>query len=331
MGEHPSGGPTTDDVQIRTFLIADVRGYTLFTSQRGDEAAAKLAAKFADLAKETISARGGSVIELRGDEALAVFSSARQAIRAALDLQARFVEETLADPSLPLPVGIGLDAGEAVAVAGGYRGGALNLAARLCGQAGPGEVLASAEAVHLARKIDGVIYVDRGTVQLKGLEEPVRVIKVIPEGDDPADLLKPVGQPGTRTAEPRQRGGRRTAVIAAIAIVLVAAIAVPALRHRQSVEPLAGNGVQMLDATSHTITGTLAIHGSPGGIASGAGWIWLTDTQAGSLQKVDPRTQAVSRHDPHRRRRGRRRLRRRERVGGCERCRRGRPRRSDDG
>lgn len=293
MGEHPSGGPTTDDVQIRTFLIADVRGYTLFTSQRGDEAAAKLAAKFADLAKETISARGGSVIELRGDEALAVFSSARQAIRAALDLQARFVEETLADPSLPLPVGIGLDAGEAVAVAGGYRGGALNLAARLCGQAGPGEVLASAEVVHLARKIDGVTYIDRGTVQLKGLEDPVRVIKVVPEGADPADLLKPVTQPGSSAAKTRRRGGRRTALIAAVAVALVAAIAVPALRHRQSVEPLVGNGVQMLDATSHTITGTLAIHGSPGGIASGAGWIWLTDTQAGSLQKVDPHTQAV--------------------------------------
>jgi hypothetical protein len=29
-----------------------------------------------------------------------------------------------ADPSLPLGVGTGIDAGEAVAVAGGYRGGA---------------------------------------------------------------------------------------------------------------------------------------------------------------------------------------------------------------
>ncbi|MGZ8566251.1 MAG: ABC transporter substrate-binding protein [Actinomycetota bacterium] len=293
MAEHPAGGPTTDDVQIRTFLIADVRGYTIFTNQRGDEAAAKLAAKFADVAKETIAARGGSVIELRGDEALAVFSSPRQAIRAALDLQARFVEETLADPSFPLPVGIGLDAGEAVAVAGGFRGGALNLAARLCGQAGPGEVLASAEAVHLARKIDGVTYVDRGTVHLKGLEDPVRVIKVIPEGDDPADLLKPVAQPIPSKTPSRQRGGRRAALIAAIAAALVAAIAVPVLRHDQRVEPLAGNGIQLLDAASQAITGTLSIHGSPGGIASGAGSIWLTDTQAGSLLKVDPYTHAV--------------------------------------
>ena len=91
-------GPGTADAQqteIRTFLIADVRGYTLFTQERGDEAAAKLAKKFAELAREGVEGRGGLVTELRGDEALCVFSSPRQAIRAAVDLQQRFVDETL--------------------------------------------------------------------------------------------------------------------------------------------------------------------------------------------------------------------------------------------
>src|SRR5687767_7540158 len=119
----PGGG--VDDARIRTFLIADVRGYTLFTQERGDEAAAKLAAKFADIAREGVEGRNGTLLELRGDEALCVFSSARQAIRAAVELQERFVEATLEEPALPLTVGIGLDAGEAVAVQGGYRGGAL--------------------------------------------------------------------------------------------------------------------------------------------------------------------------------------------------------------
>ena len=125
-GEERSDG--TDGSQIRTFLIADVRGYTVFTQENGDEAAAALAGKFATVARETVEGRGGTVVELRGDEALAVFDSPRQAIRAAIELQRRFVDETVADPTLPLAVGIGLDAGEAVAVQGGYRGGALNLA-----------------------------------------------------------------------------------------------------------------------------------------------------------------------------------------------------------
>ena len=190
MAGHPpdeAGRSTQEDgvgSAIRTFLIADVRGYTLFTQERGDEAAAKLAAKFAGIAREGVERRDGSVIELRGDEALAVFSSARQAIRAALDLQERFVAESIADPDLLLPVGIGLDAGEAVPVETGYRGGALNLAARLCGQAGPGEVLASPEVTHLARRMDGVRYEERGSVQLKGLTEPVPIVRISSEGID---------------------------------------------------------------------------------------------------------------------------------------------------
>src|SRR5206468_9737407 len=93
---------------------------------------------------------------------------------------------------IPLTVGIGLDAGEAVPVEGGYRGGALNLAARLCGQAGPGEVLASQEIVHLARRIDGVRYADRGQVRLKGMSEPVTVVRVSSAEADAAERLRPV-------------------------------------------------------------------------------------------------------------------------------------------
>ena len=87
---------------------------------------------------------GGVLIEVRGDEALSVFTSARQAIRAAVDLQARFAEETDADSRLPLKVGIGIDSGEAVRMPdGSYRGAALNVAARLCGRAHGGEVIVS--------------------------------------------------------------------------------------------------------------------------------------------------------------------------------------------
>jgi WD40 repeat protein/class 3 adenylate cyclase len=176
-----------DASHIRTFLIADVRGYTVFTQENGDEAAAALAGKFATVARATVEGRGGTVVELRGDEALAVFDSPRQAIRAAVELQRRFVDETVADPTLPLAVGIGLDAGEAVAVQGGYRGGALNLAARLCGIAAPAEILASPAVTHLARKVEGVAYVDRGPVSLKGLADPVHVIRLRAEANDAAD------------------------------------------------------------------------------------------------------------------------------------------------
>src|SRR5919199_586150 len=129
--------------QLRTFLIADVRGYTRYTQQRGDEAAAELASAFAELTRAVVSRHDGRLIELRGDEALVVFESARQALAAALALQAEVAER-----ALPRGVGVGLDAGEAVPVGKGYRGGALNMAARLCSLAGPGEGLASEAVVH---------------------------------------------------------------------------------------------------------------------------------------------------------------------------------------
>lgn len=160
--------PEAPAEEIRTFLIADVRGYTSFTHERGDEAAAMLATKFAAVAREGVEAAGGRVLELRGDEALAVFRSPRQALRAAVNLQARFLEETMSEPEIPLGVGIGVDVGEAVPVEGGYRGGALNLAARLCSLAGPGDILASREVVHLARKIEGITYVSRAPRPSKG-------------------------------------------------------------------------------------------------------------------------------------------------------------------
>ena len=187
--------------EIRTFLIADVRGYTVFTQERGDEAAAMLAARFAAIVREHVEARDGSVIELRGDEALAVFGSPRQAIRAAVDLQDRFLQETTKTPALPLPVGIGLDAGEAVPVGNGFRGGALNTAARLCAIAAPGEILGSQSVVHLARTVDGVGYDDRGDVRLKGLADPVHVSAIASARVDVPGQMRSLGvvRPARRT------------------------------------------------------------------------------------------------------------------------------------
>ena len=177
--------PTGD---IHTFLIADIRGYTSFTQQQGDGAAARLAATFADLCRTTVQAYGGSLLELRGDEALCVFRSARAALAAAIALQDAFVARVVDEPETPLLVGIGLDVGEALAVEGGYRGGALNLAARLCSQAGPGEILASRTVVQLAGSQQGVTYSDRGDVRLKGLRDPVPVVRVTGSEDAVARL-----------------------------------------------------------------------------------------------------------------------------------------------
>ncbi|HXJ64223.1 MAG TPA: ABC transporter substrate-binding protein, partial [Actinomycetota bacterium] len=302
---HPESD-APESTEIRAFLIADVRGYTLFTQERGDEAAAKLAAKFARLAREAVEARNGSVIELRGDEALAVFASPRQAIRAAVEMQDRFVDETLDDPSLPLTVGIGLDAGEAVPVEGGYRGGALNQAARLCGQAGPGEVLASREITHLARHVDGVDYADRGDVRMKGLTEPVRVIAVTSTERPAPPRLEPIAAERKAAADaagpgdaPRRRGWvrRHRLLAASIAVVVVAAaVAVPLVLGGGSggLASLPPNSIGRIDPATGHIVGAIGLDLAPGAVTAGDGAVWVANPNDGRITRIDPATGDVA-------------------------------------
>ena len=213
---------TAAQTDIRTFLIADIRGYSRFTDEYGDEAAAKLARKFAELVKEEVQAHGGELVELRGDEALSVFTSARQAIRAAVNLQALFEEETRAESNLPLTVGIGLDSGEAVRLPdGSFRGAALNVAARLCGRAHGGEVLLSEATSRLAGRLAGLHYSDRGRVHLKHIPDPVHIMKVYSELDArPTNrwIVMFFGKPG------RPLGWRLAAAVVLVAAATAAAV-----------------------------------------------------------------------------------------------------------
>jgi len=189
----------TEQTSVRTFVIADIRGYSRYTDEFGDEAAARLAAKFSCLVGDGVEAHGGEVVEIRGDEALAVFTSARQAIRAAVDLQKQFDEETELDHELPLRVGIGVDSGEAVSLDDGtFRGQALNIAARLCGRAHGGEVLVSEATYRLAGRMPGLEFSDRGRVRLKNIEDAIHVLHVHSDQITPSNrwVLMFFGKPG---------------------------------------------------------------------------------------------------------------------------------------
>jgi len=281
----PGQTESIDGVHIRTFLIADVRGYTLFTQERGDEAAAKLAAKFAAISREVVEARGGTLLELRGDEALCVFASTREAIRAAVDLQLRFVEETLEEPELPLTVGIGLDAGEAVPVEGGYRGAALNLAARLCGQARAGEILATREVTHLARRVEGAGYEERVALSFKGISDPVVVVRVVPEGVDPVERLRPYAP----APPPPAKTSRRWVVVGAIAAVLaLVAISIPLLSSGDdNAVDIGTNSVARMNAEDGRLEGATELGQRPGASAIGFGSLWVAQPDSGRVTRLD--------------------------------------------
>ena len=172
--------PPALSAAIHAFLIADIRGYTAYTQRFGDNAAAQLSTRFADIARSVFERWDGRLVEVRGDEVLGVFASARQAVLAAGELHARYEEERLQHPDMPIGIGVGLDLGEAVPVGDGFRGAALNRSARLCSLAGPGETLVSPGIVYVAPQIEGVEFRARGQEQLKGFAEPVPILLAAP-------------------------------------------------------------------------------------------------------------------------------------------------------
>ena len=280
---------TSRDADVHAFLIADVRGYTAFTQERGDEEAGRLAGRFAEVTRSVVEAHRGRVLELRGDEALVVFGSPRSAIRGAVALQQRFVEETIADPSLALTVGIGLDAGEAVPVEGGYRGGALNVAARLCSLARAGEVLASREIVHLALRVDGVRFTERGPSEMKGLDKPVYVVAVRSEERDDALAIAPFVR---STAPPRRRW---KAVAAVVALAVAAALtAVPIVgRDADANSEIAPNSIGVLDPESGDVAATVELEYRPGSIAASPDAVWVANPDVGTVSRLDPSEQDI--------------------------------------
>jgi YVTN family beta-propeller protein len=231
-------------------------------------------------------------VELRGDEALCVFGSARQALRTAVDLQQRFAEASSDD--LPLRVGIGIDSGEAVAVGEGFRGGALNLAARLCSVAGPGEVLTSEGVVHLARHVEGLAYRERSKMRLKGLEAPVRTFDVIVEAPpEPRRvvLLRRVRiSLGSAKQEllgsPRRRGLAAAAVLCLLVLAVV--LSLELTRSAQALARVNADSAAVLDGTGKRLAKELAVGAGPGKLAYGAGSVWVSNTLDGTVSRVDP-------------------------------------------
>jgi len=83
---------TPDAHGLAAFMFADIRGFTNFTGEHGDEAAHKLVMLFRGMvARYAVSQRGRKVKEA-GDTVLVVFPTARQALNAAGDLMSAIAE-----------------------------------------------------------------------------------------------------------------------------------------------------------------------------------------------------------------------------------------------
>jgi adenylate cyclase len=139
----------------------DITGYTRLTEERGDAAAADLAASLAHLVERVSRQRGGKAVKWLGDGVMFYFERPGEAPLAALEMV-----EGLAAQDLP-PAHVGLHAGPVVFQEGDYFGRTVNMASRIADYARPGEVVVSDAVVRVAQS-DEVAFADIGDVELKG-------------------------------------------------------------------------------------------------------------------------------------------------------------------
>ncbi len=180
-GEPPQPLPSG----MTAILFADIADSTGLTERMGDAPFREKARALDAALRTVIRENGGTAVEgkLLGDGVLAVFTSARQGIEAALAC-GRAGEEG------GLPLHLGLHAGDVIREEdpdgrGNVYGGAVNIAARISALSAPGEVLVSDTLRGLARTSAGGSFEERGERDLKGVSEPVRVWAVRGQ-DDPS-------------------------------------------------------------------------------------------------------------------------------------------------
>jgi len=219
-GSKPSHTEPPDSV-TRGFLFSDLRAYTDFVETHGAAAAAALLARYRTLVREAIRPFGGAEIKTEGDSFYVVFNSVSAAVRCGLMITRDAMADALGHGDQPIRVGIGVHAGETIETAEGYVGSPVNIAARICSQAGPNEVLVSETVRSLTQTVLPVRFEARGRRQLKGIAEPVALYAAV----ETAAGAVPWAGPEKRLARPSRRfflvGGP---LVTAVALAVIAFI-----------------------------------------------------------------------------------------------------------
>jgi adenylate cyclase len=164
----------------RCIAFVDMAGFTALTEEQGDEDAAAIATKFADLTR-TVLGPGDCLVKTIGDAVLVTSPSAE----AGVGLVERLVTRATGLPALRA----GLHYGSIVERDKDVFGAAVNLAARVAAEAHAGEVLGT-EPISIAAEQVGIPVIELGRVLLKNVSEPVPLYSlalVLGANDTPID------------------------------------------------------------------------------------------------------------------------------------------------
>lgn len=156
-------------------MFTDITDSTVLNEAMGDLAWTDVLAGHRSLVRRLTAQHGGSEVGTQGDGFFMRFDDARAAVDCAIDIQSEMAMQRRDDPALPA-VRVGLHLGEAIHADSDVLGRVVNLAARVQGVAGPGEIVLT-EA--MADALGEVALEDLGLVELKGIDRRRHLFRVV--------------------------------------------------------------------------------------------------------------------------------------------------------
>jgi class 3 adenylate cyclase len=160
-------------------LFTDLVGSTELRSRLGEQAAEDVRRQHDQLLTEAVEAHGGRVVKGLGDGIMATFPGASDAVAAAVAIQ-QAVDRLSRSPTAvaAIEVRVGLSAGDVTMEEEDLHGTPVIEAARLCGIAAGGQIIASELVRGLAGAAGGHEFRPLGAVELKGLPTAVAACEV---------------------------------------------------------------------------------------------------------------------------------------------------------
>jgi class 3 adenylate cyclase/tetratricopeptide (TPR) repeat protein len=171
------------DVETLTFLFTDIEGSTVLLRRVGEGVYAQLLADHHQLIRAVLAVHDGREVNTLGDGFFAAFSSPRECVAAAVQMQ-RLLESHAWPGGERVRVRMGMHTGEASDTAVGPVGLDVHRAARVAAVAHGGQVLVSETAAALVRDAlpPGAVLVDLGLHQLKDLGRAEQIFQVSEPG-----------------------------------------------------------------------------------------------------------------------------------------------------
>ena len=165
--------------KLAVILAADVVGYSRLMGRDESGTMARLRKNRAERLDPIVAKYGGRLVKLTGDGALVEFSSAVDAVSAAIEFQQAMIEancDQSADTALVFRMGLHL--GDLIVDGDDLYGDGVNVAARLEGEAPAGGILISRNVRDAVAGRVKVTFEDLGGLLLKNIERPVRAFRV---------------------------------------------------------------------------------------------------------------------------------------------------------